>query len=44
MPVPPHLFACRVSPRTAEWLQLAAPIRNPYFGAEMLDCGSEVKP
>jgi len=32
------------APRTAEWLQLAAPIRNPYFGAEMLDCGSEVKP
>ena len=32
------------APRTAEWLQLAVPIRNPYFGAEMLDCGSEVKP
>jgi len=32
------------APRTAEWLQLDAPIRNPYFGAEMLDCGSEVKP
>lgn len=32
------------APRTAEWLQLAAPIRNPWFGAEMLDCGSEVKP
>ncbi len=32
------------APRTAEWLQLTAPIRNPYFGAEMLDCGSEVKP
>jgi len=32
------------APRAAEWLQFAAPIRNPYFGAEMLDCGSEVKP
>lgn len=32
------------APCTAEWLQLAAPIRNPWFGAEMLDCGSEVKP
>jgi Cu(I)/Ag(I) efflux system membrane fusion protein len=26
------------------WLQLAGPLRNPYFGAEMLECGGEVKP
>ncbi len=32
------------APRTAEWLQLKPEIRNPWFGAEMLDCGSEVKP
>ena len=32
------------APRTAEWIQLQPEIRNPYFGAEMLDCGSEVKP
>jgi Cu(I)/Ag(I) efflux system membrane fusion protein len=32
------------APRTAEWIQFELPIRNPYFGAEMLDCGSEVKP
>ena len=32
------------APRTAEWIQMQLPIRNPYFGAEMLDCGSEVKP
>jgi membrane fusion protein, copper/silver efflux system len=31
------------APRTAEWIQFESPIRNPYFGAEMLDCGSEVK-
>jgi Cu(I)/Ag(I) efflux system membrane fusion protein len=31
------------APRTAEWIQFELPIRNPYFGAEMLDCGSEVK-
>jgi Cu(I)/Ag(I) efflux system membrane fusion protein len=31
------------APRTAEWLQFQPEIRNPYFGAEMLDCGSEVK-
>lgn len=32
------------APRTAEWIQFGLPVRNPYFGAEMLDCGSEVKP
>ncbi|HKX61363.1 MAG TPA: hypothetical protein VJS65_05960, partial [Verrucomicrobiae bacterium] len=32
------------APRTGSWIQLKAQIRNPYFGAEMLDCGSEVKP
>ncbi|HET6406860.1 MAG TPA: efflux RND transporter periplasmic adaptor subunit [Chthoniobacteraceae bacterium] len=28
---------------TGRWLQLAGPIRNPFFGAEMLECGQEVK-
>lgn len=32
------------APRTADWLQLKPVIHNPWFGAEMLDCGSEVKP
>jgi Cu(I)/Ag(I) efflux system membrane fusion protein len=31
------------APRTAEWIQFEPTVRNPYFGAEMLDCGSEVK-
>jgi Cu(I)/Ag(I) efflux system membrane fusion protein len=26
------------------WLQFEGPLRNPFFGAEMLDCGEEVKP
>lgn len=26
------------------WIQLKPPMRNPFFGAEMLECGSEVKP
>ena len=26
------------------WIQLKPPMRNPFFGAEMLDCGTEVKP
>ncbi len=32
------------APARAEWLQFSVPVRNPYFGAEMLDCGTEVKP
>jgi Cu(I)/Ag(I) efflux system membrane fusion protein len=32
------------APAKAEWLQFSVPVRNPYFGAEMLDCGTEVKP
>jgi len=26
------------------WVQLVGPIRNPFFGAEMLECGKEVQP
>ena len=26
------------------WVQVAGPLRNPFFGAEMLDCGKEIKP
>ncbi|MBN8249324.1 MAG: efflux RND transporter periplasmic adaptor subunit [Verrucomicrobia bacterium] len=32
------------APPRAEWLQLSGPLRNPYFGSEMPDCGSEVTP
>ncbi len=32
------------APNRADWIQLQAEVRNPYYGAEMLDCGSEVKP
>ena len=32
------------APKASEWIQLQPSIRNPYFGAEMLDCGAEVKP
>ncbi|MBJ7326068.1 MAG: efflux RND transporter periplasmic adaptor subunit [Chthoniobacterales bacterium] len=30
------------APQKARWIQLAGPLRNPWFGAQMLDCGSEV--
>jgi Cu(I)/Ag(I) efflux system membrane fusion protein len=32
------------APKDGFWVQLEGPLRNPYFGKEMLDCGSEVKP
>ena len=32
------------APSRADWIQLQSEVRNPWFGAEMLDCGSEVKP
>lgn len=32
------------APARAEWLQLTGPLRNPYFGAEMPECGTEVAP
>jgi Cu(I)/Ag(I) efflux system membrane fusion protein len=45
------LFRCPMTsesfpgaPAAAEWIQTNGPLRNPYFGAEMLECGSEVKP
>ncbi|MCC7374667.1 MAG: efflux RND transporter periplasmic adaptor subunit [Verrucomicrobiales bacterium] len=31
------------APSKAEWFQLSAPLRNPWFGAEMLECGVEVR-
>ena len=30
------------APREAHWLQLKGPTRNPWFGAEMPDCGTEI--
>lgn len=45
------VFRCPMSknafvgaPNTAEWIQLKTEVHNPWFGKEMLDCGSEVKP
>ena len=31
------------APSAGLWMQLEGPLRNPYFGAEMIDCGTEVK-
>ena len=32
------------APAKAKWVQSSSDIRNPYFGAEMLSCGAEVRP
>ncbi|MEO6848757.1 MAG: efflux RND transporter periplasmic adaptor subunit [Chthoniobacterales bacterium] len=32
------------APPDARWIQATFPIKNPFFGAQMLDCGTEVKP
>lgn len=38
------IFECTMSPVLGKgrWLQRGAPIRNPFFGATMLECGEEV--
>jgi Cu(I)/Ag(I) efflux system membrane fusion protein len=34
----------RGAPPSAQWVQSGTDTRNPYLGAEMITCGSEVKP
>ncbi len=41
------VFKCPMAPKpgqTSFWIQLQGPLRNPFYGSEMLDCGSEVSP
>ncbi|HHY86203.1 MAG TPA: DUF3347 domain-containing protein [Verrucomicrobia bacterium] len=38
------LYRCPMAPKPGLWMQLEGPLRNPYFGSEMLDCGVEVIP
>ena len=45
-----HLFVCPMvdkavsgSPKKSRWIQNGIIVRNPFFGAKMLDCGLEVK-
>ena len=30
--------------KNGRWVQVEGPLRNPFFGSQMLDCGTEVKP
>jgi len=41
------IYKCPMAPKpgqTSFWLQLQGPLRNPFYGADMVDCGSEVGP
>jgi len=37
------IYRCPMAPKPGLWIQLKEPLRNPFFGEEMLDCGNEVK-
>ncbi len=44
--IPAKVFKCPMYPKvgqTAFWVQSGATTRNPFYGAEMHECGSEVK-
>jgi Cu(I)/Ag(I) efflux system membrane fusion protein len=38
------IFQCPMSPvlRTGRWVQRSQPIKNPFFGSTMADCGEEI--
>ena len=36
------IYRCPMAAKPGLWIQLQGPLRNPYFGEEMIDCGSEV--
>ncbi|HLP76397.1 MAG TPA: hypothetical protein VK327_05700, partial [Candidatus Paceibacterota bacterium] len=38
------IYRCPMAPKPGYWMQLNGPLRNPYFGQEMIDCGSEIAP
>jgi len=36
------VYHCPMAPKPGLWFQAKGPLRNPYYGAEMLTCGKEV--
>ena len=36
------VYHCPMAPKPGLWIQAKGPLRNPFFGAEMLECGKEV--
>jgi membrane fusion protein, copper/silver efflux system len=41
---PVKLYYCPMASKPGVWLQTKGPLRNPFFGSEMLSCGQEVRP
>ena len=37
------VFHCPMAPKPGLWFQAKGPLRNPYYGADMLTCGEEVR-
>lgn len=37
-----QVYHCPTAPKPGLWAQGKGPLRNPYFGAKMLNCGEEV--
>jgi len=36
------IYHCPMAPKPGLWMQAKSPLRNPFYGAEMLTCGEEV--
>jgi membrane fusion protein, copper/silver efflux system len=36
------VYHCPMAPKPGLWFQAKGPLRNPFYGAEMLTCGNEV--
>ncbi len=36
------IYHCPMAPKPGLWVQAQGPLRNPFFGAKMLNCGEEV--
>jgi Cu(I)/Ag(I) efflux system membrane fusion protein len=44
--IPVKIYKCPMFPRPGKdafWVQATGPLRNPFYGSEMLECGTEVK-
>jgi len=41
-----HVYQCPMYPapgKAARWVQMQEPLRNPFYGSAMIDCGNELK-
>ncbi|MCX5654002.1 MAG: efflux RND transporter periplasmic adaptor subunit [Planctomycetota bacterium] len=38
------IYHCPMAPKPGLWMQAKGPLRNPFFGSQMLTCGEEIKP